>query len=61
LRNRVECLLNRLKQARRIATRYEKRDENYLAMIHIGMILLWLKPFANTAWSEIGLCADRAL
>jgi hypothetical protein len=31
------------------ATRYEKRGDNYLAMIHIGMILLWMKPFANTA------------
>lgn len=49
LRNRVERLINRLKQARRIATRYEKRAINYLAMIHIGMILLWLKPFADTA------------
>src|SRR3954451_18632915 len=49
LRNRVERLINRLKQARRVATLYEKRGENYLAMVHIGMILLWLKPFADTA------------
>jgi len=49
LRNRVERLINRLKQARRIATRYEKRAENYLAMIHIGMTLLWMRPFADTA------------
>ena len=41
-RNRVERLINRLKQFRRIATRYEKRAANYLAMITIGMILLWL-------------------
>jgi transposase len=41
-RNLIERLINRLKQARRIATRYEKRAVNYLAMIHIGMILLWL-------------------
>ena len=45
LRNRVERLINRLKHLRRIATRYEKRAANYLAMLHIGMILLWLKPF----------------
>src|SRR5436309_2785343 len=50
LRNKIERLINRLKQARRIATRYEKRADTYLAMIHIGMILLWLKPFADTAW-----------
>ena len=40
-RNRVERLINRLKQFRRVATRYEKRAVNYLAMLHIGMILLW--------------------
>jgi transposase len=32
----------RLKQFRRIATRYEKRAINYLAMLTIGMSLLWL-------------------
>ena len=47
LRNRVERLINRLKQFRRIATRYEKKAENYMAMLHIGSNLLWLK-FANT-------------
>ena len=41
-RNRVERLINRLKQHRRIATRYEKRALNYLAMIIIGFILLWI-------------------
>ena len=32
----VERPINRLKQARRIATRYEKRAVNYLAMVLIG-------------------------
>ncbi|WP_013325577.1 IS5/IS1182 family transposase [Gloeothece verrucosa] len=32
-RNRVERLINRLKQFRRIATRYEKYAHNYLAML----------------------------
>ena len=41
-RNRIERLINRLKQFRRIATRYEKRGANYLAMVTLGMILLWL-------------------
>lgn len=41
-RNRVERAINRLKQLRRIATRYEKRAENYLAMLTIASILLWL-------------------
>jgi transposase len=42
-RNRVERLINRLKQFRRIATRYEKRAANYLAMVTVGMILLGLQ------------------
>ncbi len=41
-RNRVERLINRLKQFRRIATRYEKRAANYAAMLLIASILLWL-------------------
>ena len=41
-RNVVERLINRLKQWRRIATRYEKRAVNYLAMITIAAIILWL-------------------
>jgi transposase len=41
-RNKVERLINRLKQFRRIATRYEKRAVNYAAMLTIAMILLWL-------------------
>jgi transposase len=41
-RNRVERLIRRLKQYRRIATRYEKRATNYLAMVALGMTMLWL-------------------
>lgn len=41
-RNRVERLISRLKQFRRIATRYEKLAENYLAMLLIASLLLWL-------------------
>jgi transposase len=41
-RNVVERLINRLKQFRRVATRYEKRAANYLAMLTIAAITLWL-------------------
>ncbi len=41
-RNQVERFFNRLKQNRRIATRYEKRAVNYLAMLTIAAILIWL-------------------
>ena len=38
----VERLINRLKQFQRVATRYEKRASNYLAMVTISAIMLWL-------------------
>lgn len=41
-RNRVERLINRLKQCRRVATRYEKRAAHYLAMLTVAAVLLWL-------------------
>lgn len=41
-RNRVERLINRQGQYRRIATRYEKYAINYFAMLMIGAICLWL-------------------
>lgn len=41
-RNRASRLIDRLKQYRRIATRYEKYAVNYLAMLMIGAIRLWL-------------------
>lgn len=40
-RNVVERLINRLKQFRRVATRYEKRAVNYRAMLTIAAIVLW--------------------
>jgi transposase len=41
-RNRVERLINRLKQFRRVATRYEKLAEHYLGMVTLAAILLWI-------------------
>jgi transposase len=41
-RNRIERLINRLKQFRRIATRYEKCARYSLGMLTIAAILLWL-------------------
>ncbi len=47
-RNVVERLINRLKQCRRVATRYEKRAANYLTMVALAAARLWLKRFADT-------------
>lgn len=41
-RNVVERCVNRLKQWRGIATRYEKRAVNYRAMVVIASLMLWL-------------------
>jgi transposase len=41
-RNKVERLINRLKQHRAIATRYEKLASHYQALLTIACILLWL-------------------
>jgi len=40
-RNIIERLINRLKQFRRIATRYEKRAVNFAAMITLASIFLF--------------------
>jgi transposase len=38
----VERLINRLKQWRRVATRYEKRARSYLAFVTLAASLLWM-------------------
>lgn len=41
-RNLVERFFNRLKQFRRIATRYEKLSANFMAMVNIACTYIWL-------------------
>jgi transposase len=48
LRNRVERLVNRLKQFRAVATRYDKTAESFLAIVHLAASRLWLR-FVHTA------------
>ena len=43
LRHRVERLINRCKQFRSLATRYDKRAESYRALWVIAFIMLWIK------------------
>jgi transposase len=42
-RNVVERCINRLKQWRGLATRYEKRAVTYRAMVVLASIVLWLQ------------------
>ena len=47
-RNAIERLVGRLKQFRRVATRYEKLDPHYLAFVQIASVVLWLRTFGDT-------------
>ena len=42
-RHLVECCFSRLKQFRRVATRFEKTARNYLAVVTLAAIILWLR------------------
>jgi transposase len=41
-RNQVERSVGRLKQFRRVATRYDKRACNYLAWVTLAAAIIWL-------------------
>ena len=41
-RNLVERFFNRIKQCRRVATRYDRLAGNYLAFVQLASIRLWL-------------------
>ena len=40
-RNLIERMFGKLKQFRRIATRYDKTDSAFMAFLHVASILLW--------------------
>ena len=42
-RHLVECCFSRLKQFRRVATRFEKTACNYLAILHLAATILWMR------------------
>ncbi|MDE2717669.1 MAG: transposase [Chloroflexota bacterium] len=48
LRNRIERAFNKLKQFRRIATRYEEIAANVFAMIKIATVRIWLRAYEST-------------
>lgn len=47
-RNHVERFFNRNKHYRRIATRYDKLAENFLAFIKLASTRLWLRVYEST-------------
>lgn len=43
LRNRIERFFNKLKHFRRIATRYDRRAEYFLAALHLASAMIWMR------------------
>ena len=48
-RNLIERFFSKLKHFRRVATRYDKLAANFLAMVQLASIRLWLRAYESTA------------
>jgi transposase len=46
-RNAVEWSFNKIKHFRATATRYDKRDDNFLASIQLESIRIWLRGYES--------------
>ena len=46
-RNFVERFFNKLKHSRAIATRFEKHDANYLALVKLAAARIWLRFYES--------------
>lgn len=52
LRNMVERCFNKLKQSRRLATRYDKTASSFLGFVLIASTRLWIRHFVHTAYNQ---------
>jgi transposase len=48
-RNLIERFFSKLKHFRRVATRYDKLAANFLTMVQLASIRLWLRAYESTA------------
>jgi transposase len=46
-RNRIERFFSKLKHYRAIATRYEKHDANFLALVKLAATRIWLRTYES--------------
>jgi transposase len=46
-RNLIERFFNKLKHARAIATRFEKHDANYLALVKLAAARIWMRFYES--------------
>ncbi|CUH21849.1 Transposase [Jannaschia seosinensis] len=53
LRNPVERCVRRLKNSRRVATRYDKTVESVLGFVDIACIRLWTQRSVNRTWVSV--------
>ena len=61
LRNMIERCFNKLKNARRLATRYDKTAASYRGFINLVSMRLWLKEFVNTPYAATDKLADNGI
>jgi transposase len=47
-RNLIERFFNKIKQYRRVATRYDKLAADYLAFVKLASIRIWLRANEST-------------
>ena len=46
-RNQVERFFSKLKHFRAVATRYDKRDDNFLASVQLASLRIWLRTYES--------------
>ena len=46
-RNQIERFFSKLKHFRAVATRYDKRDDNFLASVQLASIRIWLRTYES--------------
>ena len=48
-RNLVERFFNKLKHFRAVATRFEKHDANYLALVKLAASRIWMRSYESVS------------
>lgn len=48
-RNRIERFFSKLKHYRAVATRYEKHDTHFLALVKLAAIRIWLRVYESVS------------
>jgi len=55
----VECCFSKLKQFRRVATRFEKTARNYQAVVTLSAIVLWIASVGRGVGADVGEGGSR--